>query len=76
MKETRDKRVNDIIDSLDDHHRDEWHIFLEGFNAAFEMSGLTHMPCDMTMIFDSYMEFINWRIEDGSWYEQTGEQDA
>ena len=73
MSETRDKFTNDFIDNLDGYHRDEWSIFLEGFNAAFEMSGLTHMPCDMTMIFDSYMEFIKWRIEDGSWYEQTDE---
>ena len=67
MSEARDKIVKDFIDNLDRPHRDEWRIFLEGFNAAFEMSGLTHMPCDMTMIFDSFMEFIKKRIVAEGW---------
>ena len=73
MRENRDKFTNDFIDNLDDPHTDEWSIFLEGFNAAFEMSGLTHMPCDLMMIFDSYMDFVKMRIDDGGWYEQTDE---
>ena len=65
---TRDKIVKDFIDNLDRPHRDEWRIFLEGFNAAFEMSGLTHMPGDLMVVFDSYVDFIGMRSKEG-WYD-------
>jgi len=70
IRETRDKFTNDFIDNLDDPYRYEWRIFLEGFNAAFEMSGLTHMPCDLTMIFDSYMEFVKMRPGEEGWTDE------
>ena len=68
MIETRDKFTNDFIDNLDDHYRYEWGIFLEGFNAAFEMSGLTHMPGDLMVVFDSYVDFIGMSSKEG-WYD-------
>ena len=68
MIETRDKFTNDFIDNLDDHYRYEWGVFLEGFNAAFEMSGLTHMPGDLMVVFDSYVDFIGMRSKEG-WYD-------
>ena len=70
MSEIRDKFTIDFIDNLGDPHRYEWRIFLEGFDAAFKISGLTHMPCDLTMIFDSYMEFVKLRPDDLGWTDE------
>ena len=65
--EDRDEITYDFIDNLSDRLHEQWTVFLEGFGAAFKMSGLTHMPCDVTMIFDSYMEFVKKRLDEEGW---------
>ena len=72
--EDRDEITYDFIDNLSDRLHEQWTVFLEGFGAAFKMSGLTHMPCDVTMIFDSYMEFVKKRLDEEGWTDEPADR--
>ena len=72
---TRDDITETFINDLRDETREEFWVFLKGFEAAWEFSGVSEMPCDQMMIFDKYMtEVIEVRIKERSDHADESEE--